>query len=38
LFVRGRYDPGSECTEGTLCGALVTLGDGEVLAHQLVVG
>jgi Icc-related predicted phosphoesterase len=31
-------NPGSEYTEGTLCGALVTLGDGEVLAHQLVVG
>jgi Icc-related predicted phosphoesterase len=31
-------NPGSEYTEGTLCGALVTLGDGEVLAHQFVVG
>ena len=31
-------NPGSEYTEGTLCGAIVTLGDGEVLSHQFVVG
>jgi Icc-related predicted phosphoesterase len=31
-------NPGSEYTEGTLCGAIVTLGDREVLAHQFVVG
>jgi Icc-related predicted phosphoesterase len=31
-------NPGSEYTEGTLCGALVSIGDGRVLTHQLVVG
>ncbi len=31
-------NPGSEYTEGTLAGAIVTLGDRTVLAHQLVVG
>jgi Icc-related predicted phosphoesterase len=31
-------NPGSEYTEGTLAGAIVTLGDRRVLAHQLVVG
>jgi Icc-related predicted phosphoesterase len=31
-------NPGSEYTEGTLCGAIVTLGDGVVLSHQFVVG
>jgi Icc-related predicted phosphoesterase len=31
-------NPGSEYTEGTLAGAIITLGDGRVLAHQLVVG
>jgi Icc-related predicted phosphoesterase len=31
-------NPGSEYTEGTLAGALVTLGDRRVVAHQLVVG
>jgi Icc-related predicted phosphoesterase len=31
-------NPGSEYTEGTLAGAIITLGDRTVLAHQLVVG
>jgi Icc-related predicted phosphoesterase len=31
-------NPGSEYTEGTLAGALVTLGDRRIVAHQLVVG
>jgi Icc-related predicted phosphoesterase len=31
-------NPGSEYTEGTLAGAIITLGDRAVLAHQLVVG
>ncbi len=31
-------NPGSEYTEGTLCGTIVTLGHGEVLSHQFVVG
>jgi Icc-related predicted phosphoesterase len=31
-------NPGSEYTEGTLAGAIVALGDREVLSHQLVVG
>jgi uncharacterized protein len=31
-------NPGSEYTEGTLAGAIVTLGDRRVIAHQLVVG
>jgi Icc-related predicted phosphoesterase len=31
-------NPGSEYTEGTLAGAIVTLGDHRVLAHQLIVG
>ncbi len=31
-------NPGSEYTEGTLAGAIVTLGDHKVLSHQLVVG
>lgn len=31
-------NPGSEYTEGTLLGALVTVGGGEVLAHQFVTG
>jgi Icc-related predicted phosphoesterase len=31
-------NPGSEYTEGVLCGSLVTLGDGGVAAHQFVVG
>jgi uncharacterized protein len=31
-------NPGSEYTEGTLAGAIVTLGENRVLAHQLVVG
>lgn len=31
-------NPGSEYTDGTLCGAIVTLGDGRVVSHQFVVG
>lgn len=31
-------NPGSEYTEGTLCGALISIGDCKVLTHQLVVG
>lgn len=31
-------NPGSEYTEGTLAGAIVTLGDRRVIAHQLIVG
>jgi Icc-related predicted phosphoesterase len=31
-------NPGSEYTEGTLCGALVSIADRRVLTHQLVVG
>lgn len=31
-------NPGSEYTQGTLCGALVALGDREVVSHQFVVG
>ena len=31
-------NPGSEYTEGTLCGAIVELGDGEVISHQFVTG
>jgi Icc-related predicted phosphoesterase len=31
-------NPGSEYTEGTLAGAIITLGDRTVLSHQLVVG
>jgi Icc-related predicted phosphoesterase len=31
-------NPGSEYTEGTLAGAIVTLGERQVLAHQLIVG
>lgn len=31
-------NPGSEYTEGTLPGALVTIGDGRVVSQQLVVG
>ena len=31
-------NPGSEYTEGTLLGALVTLADQRVASHQLVVG
>jgi len=31
-------NPGSEYTQGTLCGALVALGDQRVVSHQLVVG
>lgn len=31
-------NPGSEYTEGTLAGAIVTLGDHRVIAHQLIVG
>jgi Icc-related predicted phosphoesterase len=31
-------NPGSEYTEGTLAGAIVTLGDRRVVAHQLIVG
>jgi Icc-related predicted phosphoesterase len=31
-------NPGSEYTEGTLAGAIVTLGERRVLAHQLIVG
>jgi uncharacterized protein len=31
-------NPGSSYTDGTLMGALVTVGDGRVLAHQFVVG
>jgi uncharacterized protein len=31
-------NPGSEYTQGTLCGALVSLGDRAVVSHQFVVG
>jgi uncharacterized protein len=31
-------NPGSNYTDGTLMGALVTVGDGEVLAHQFITG
>ena len=31
-------NPGSEYTQGTLCGALVALGDREVVSHQFIVG
>jgi len=31
-------NPGSEYTEGVLDGAIVELGDGVVLRHQLVAG
>jgi Icc-related predicted phosphoesterase len=31
-------NPGSEYTQGTLCGALVALGDRTVVSHQFVVG
>jgi Icc-related predicted phosphoesterase len=31
-------NPGSEYTTGTLAGALIELGDGQVLSHQLVSG
>jgi Icc-related predicted phosphoesterase len=31
-------NPGSEYTQGTLCGALVALGNRAVVSHQFVVG
>lgn len=31
-------NPGSEYTQGTLCGALVALGDRSVVSHQFIVG
>jgi uncharacterized protein len=31
-------NPGSEYTQGTLCGALVSLGDRSIVSHQFVVG
>jgi Icc-related predicted phosphoesterase len=31
-------NPGSEYSDGTLCGALLALGDGAVISHQLVTG
>lgn len=31
-------NPGSEYTQGTLCGALVALGDRDVVSHQFIVG
>jgi Icc-related predicted phosphoesterase len=31
-------NPGSEYTEGILAGAILELGDGEVISHQLVAG
>jgi uncharacterized protein len=31
-------NPGSEYTLGTLCGALVVIGDRAVISHQFIVG
>lgn len=31
-------NPGSTYTEGSLCGAIVELGEGEVISHQFVMG
>ena len=31
-------NPGSEYTEGTLCGAIVSVADDQVISHQLVIG
>ena len=31
-------NPGSEYNDGTLCGAIVRIGDRQVVSHQFVVG